>query len=141
MRISIDTSLLVHASVPSQFTASAAQALADIATQSDAMYGAPGIYAEFPSVLRRFVNQRTLRASRADELLNWFLDLDIEPLVPTRALQERSWAIASRLGQSDTFDAMGYAVAEAIEGEFWTSDRRFANAAAGAGLARVRFVP
>jgi predicted nucleic acid-binding protein len=36
---------------------------------------------------------------------------------------------------------MGYVVAEEIDGEFWTSDQRFANAARNAGLTRVRLVP
>ena len=37
--------------------------------------------------------------------------------------------------------AAGYATAEALDAEFWTSDRRFANAARQASLERLRFIP
>ncbi len=62
-------------------------------------------------------------------------------IVPTdEAVILRAWDIATDLGQSDTFDALGYAVAEAYDGEFWTCDQRFANAAAGRDYPRLRFV-
>jgi predicted nucleic acid-binding protein len=59
----------------------------------------------------------------------------------SEALIRHAWSTANDLGQSDVFDSLGYAVALARDGEFWTSDQRFANAAANRGLPNVVFVP
>lgn len=48
--------------------------------------------------------------------------------------------LAVRLGQSDTFDATGYVIAQRYGAEFWVSDVRFANAAAAAGLTGIRVI-
>jgi hypothetical protein len=52
----------------------------------------------------------------------------------------RAMQVATRLGQSDTFDSTGYAIAERLGAESWVSDRRFANAAATAQLPGIRFI-
>jgi predicted nucleic acid-binding protein len=140
MNVSIDTSLLVHATVARQQTSAARAALTQIVAEGHRMFGAPGLHLEYPSLLRRLISQRRLAQDEGDALFGAFLASDIIPVPLSTPLQERAWELARRLGQSDTFDAMGYAVAEEIDGEFWTSDRRFANAASGARLARVRFI-
>jgi predicted nucleic acid-binding protein len=67
------------------------------------------------------------------------LSADVVPF--SLPLFDRAWRVARDLGQSDTFDALGYAAAELTGGEFWTSDRRFANAAEARSLPGIVYVP
>ncbi len=60
---------------------------------------------------------------------------------PSDAVLARAWSFAGQLGQSDVFDSLGYAIAEEIGAEFWTSDLRFSNAAAHARLSSIRYIP
>lgn len=76
----------------------------------------------------------------ADGMMDFVMKLVVSRVEPSDAVLGRAWSIAATLGQSDVFDALGYAVAEEIGAEFWTSDLRFHNAAAGAGLSGIRFV-
>src|SRR5689334_17715681 len=117
MSISIDTSFLAHAIVPSQQSVAAITAFRTLLGSSEVIYGAPGVFVEFPSLLRKLSARSVLRADEADELFQDFLDFGIVPRTPTLELQRRAWQLARHLDQSDTFDAMGYAVAEDIDGE------------------------
>ena len=73
----------------------------------------------------------------AEQILEVVQAITLVRVGTSPALLDRAWEIATLLGQSDVFDSLGYAVAEAEGAEFWTSDRRFANATAGR-LAGVR---
>jgi predicted nucleic acid-binding protein len=78
-----------------------------------------------------------------DDARGFFDDFLLIPAVVIEAsdFAKASFELALRLGQSDSFDATGYAIAEAIGGELWTSDRRFVNAATSAGLTAARLIP
>ena len=72
------------------------------------------LYTEFSSALRKFVARRQLTSSFAETLFEALLSFRME-IVPTdEALIRRAWEIAVDLGQSDTFDALGYATAEGV---------------------------
>ena len=97
------------------------------------------LFSEFPSLLRKLISQRRLTPSEGEVLFELFRLLPVEPVnVTARSLQE-SWDLATRLGQSDTFDSMAYVVAVDQGATLWTCDRRFANAARAAGLTSVRY--
>lgn len=104
------------------------------------MFGAPALFLEFPSLLRRSVNKRALAATDAASVFSHFVNLPIVRAPYDDALVRRAWELAIRLDQSDVFDAIGYALAERIDGEFWTCDGRFARAAANVRLPGVRLV-
>ena len=136
-----DCSLFSHGWLPSQLTVPAEQAL-NVLRQSEVRVLSPAVLVtEFSSLLRKLMARRQVERALADRLLRDLLSFRIE-LVPTdEQLLLRAWDIATDLGQSDTFDALGYATAEAYGAEFWTCDRRLANAAAGRDYPRLRFIP
>jgi hypothetical protein len=79
------------------------------------------VLVEFGSLLRSFVARRSLTSRDASEI---FFSVDAmaalnywDDTVAARAMQ-----VATRLGQSDTFDSTGYAIAERLGAEFrvWT---------------------
>jgi hypothetical protein len=55
-------------------------------------------------------------------------------------IEDRGFELARLLGETDTFDTTGYAVAEALGADFWVSDQRFAEAVVRAALPNVRFI-
>lgn len=138
IRVSLDTSLLSHALISHQRTESAVNSLDELRREGHDPICADSMFVEFTSLLRKFVNQQRLSGQVAAVVLDELLEFRIELIPVHEALVRRAFEIATQLGQSDTFDAMGYAVAEAEGGEFWTSDQRFANAAHAQGLAGVR---
>ena len=136
-----DCSLFGHGWLPSQYTVTAEHAVAELAQRRLRRVSSLTLYLEFPSLLRKLVNRRQMASADARDLHERLLGLTIDIVPIDDALLRRAWDIATDLGQSDTFDALGYATAEAYDAEFWTCDRRFANAAAGRDYPRLRFIP
>lgn len=140
IRVCIDCSLLAHALIETQRTEQAQRAFADLIRNEVELIATPALLLEFSSSLLKLRNRGDLPAEQAQRLHR--LVLSMHTLVPLPVgVFERAWQVANELGQSDTFDALGYAAAEASEAEFWTSDRRFRNAAASRRLPGVVFVP
>ncbi len=98
------------------------------------------VLVEFASILRSLTVRRRLSGADSHVIFEALLGISTLQSWHEEA-PRRGFALVIRLGQSDTFDATGYAVAERLGAEFWVSDRRFANAAASAGLGGVRLVP
>lgn len=136
----LDTSFLAHALVSTQMTEAAADALQEIVRTGDERIVPLPMVVEFGSLLRKSVTQGRITGPEARAVYFEMLDI-AESVSPPQEVLRRGYELAEELGQSDTFDSTGYALAEAFDGEFWTSDRRFANAAANAGMTRVRLSP
>ena len=105
------------------------------------LVASPGLLLEFPSLLRRLLARGILVDEEVGSLFEIFLELDIRPVPLDPQMLRRAWDLAVDLGQSDIFDAAGYVVAEATNGDFVTSDARFTNAALNRGYPGVRKVP
>jgi hypothetical protein len=99
----------------------------------------PTVLVEFDSVLRALLRRRVLTDLEADDVRLAVRELHarIEWRI---GIEDRGFELARLLGETDTFDTTGYAVAEALGADFWVSDRRFAEAAAQANLPNVHFV-
>ena len=83
---------------------------------------------------------RALTAERGHRVVDDLLALGVE-LVPSSPQQcHRALDWAERLGQARAYDATYLALAEELDAEFWTADRRLANAARHAGADWVRAV-
>ncbi len=94
---------------------------------------------EIASLIRKQINRGNMTANEGRDLLDDIIDA-LEPAAWLPELLLPAYELASRLNQSDIFDALGYTTAEALDAEFWTSDRRFANAARQAALGNIRFI-
>lgn len=98
------------------------------------------LFIEYYSLVRKTINRGQVSSTEADSSIEEVRRLPTLIIPLDDHLLTRAYELAKQLGQSDVFDAAGNATAEAYGAEFWTSDRRFANAANAAGLANVRFI-
>lgn len=92
-------------------------------------------------MLRKLVARGSIAPNDAEGVFESLLGVEARVVGSGRETVRRGMELATRLGQSDTFDSTGYAIAERLGAEFWVSDRRFANAAAPARLPNIRFIP
>jgi predicted nucleic acid-binding protein len=134
----VDSSFLVHATIPSQATPDAIALLREL--RNGDLGASPGTHLEFTSFLRKLVTQRRVTREAGQRMLDAFLELEIEPLPFGPTELREAWDVATQLNQGDVFDSMGYVLARSLDAEFVTCDRRFANAAGAQGLEGVRFV-
>ena len=115
-------------------------AFLDVDSAQDTIVLPPHVLVEFASMLRGFVVRGGMPPREGKALLDALLDTTFLVYSHDDSYR-RGFELATVLGQSDAFDATGYAIAERLNAEFWVSDRRFANAAASRTLPGVRFVP
>lgn len=137
----VDTSFLCHALLPSQLTPAALKELTRLSASEDDLQAPALVFSEFPSVLRKLENKGQLAKQDAERLFDIFRRLKLTAVNSSDRLLQRSWSLARELGQSDTFDSMGYAVAEAAKAPFLLSDKKFKNAAANRKLPNVQYFP
>ena len=91
---------------------------------------------EVANALHRYVRSGMLLADEARDALEAVLGLGIE-LRGDAELHRRALALAGELGLPATSDAHYLALAERLDAEFWTADRRLCQAV-GASLPWVR---
>jgi predicted nucleic acid-binding protein len=137
----LDTSFLTHALIPSQATPDAMRELERLSASGSELRVAAVVFSEFPSVLRKLENQNKLAREDAQQLFDIFRRLNLTSVNSSPRLLQRSWSLSIQLQQSDTFDSMGYAVAEAAGADLWLSDDRFNRAATRRKLPHLRYVP
>lgn len=70
-----------------------------------------------------------MASEQAIRAVNSMMNLGIEFTHPSPELHRRALIWAERLGHSKSYDAQYLAVAEYIQAELWTADRRLVNAA------------
>lgn len=135
----IDCSLLAHALIPTQQTPDAIAAFDEIHVHQHIMVAPAVLFSEFPSLVRKLVNRRTITREEGNAIFDEFRFFAIDSINVTQRSLMESWDLATRLGQSDTFDSMAYVVAVDQGATLWTCDRRFANAARASGLPSFRY--
>jgi len=81
------------------------------------------LYYEVANVLFRMANYAQITRDEADEALNAALGLDIV-LVGDTDLHQRACKLAIQFALPATYDAHYLALAERMQAEFWTGDRR-----------------
>ncbi len=90
--------------------------------------------------LRRAYVQGLLTREEMKFTLDELLAMALEVAPGSSERHHRALVWAERLGQARAYDAQYLALAELFEAEFWTGDRRLANAAHQLGLTWVRWV-
>lgn len=94
---------------------------------------------EVVSVLVRKVHRRELPPEAGHAALGAFLALRVELRHPP-GIEERSWAVARRWNLPAAYDAFYVALAEMLDRDLWTADRRLVAAAAADLAPRLRLV-
>lgn len=90
--------------------------------------------AETTSVIRRAVYLKRLSEQKGYEAIEKVLALGIETIPDDQTLCKAALSWATRLQQARAYDAFYIALAERLQAEFWTADRRLANAAQQLGV-------
>ncbi len=86
------------------------------------------LFFELTNVHHKYVRRGVLSDLSAIELLDRMRAFDIT-LVHDLSLYRRALQLASELGQGAAYDSHYLALAENVDCEFWTADRRFYRAA------------
>ena len=96
------------------------------------------LYYEVSNALHRYAVHGELESDEAAAALEAALSLDVE-LYRDRALHQRALMLAEAPGLPATYDAHYLALAERLEAELWTADRRL-YAAVQAAMPQVNLV-
>ena len=95
---------------------------------------------EVLSGLRKAISSGLLTFAQAVSALHEIEDLGFEVLASDLETDQRTLIWAERIGQMVIYDATYLALAEQIDAEFWTADRRLANSAIMAGASWVHLL-
>jgi predicted nucleic acid-binding protein len=124
----VDASLAVAWIVPESHTSAARQLLLNW-VQRHTLRLVPCLFApEAGTALLRHLQRGTLRPGSVHELLGELLN-SVYVVPEDHCLALRATAIATQLGLAKIYDSLYLALAEKEDCEFWTGDRRFAQAA------------
>jgi len=85
------------------------------------------LYYEISNALHRLTVANQLTMAQADQALSDALSLEIQ-LYGNNELHQQAIALARQLNLPAAYDAHYLALAQRLEAEFWTSDRRLFNA-------------
>lgn len=128
-RIVVDANLAVALVVPLAYSESTQRSFAEWTESGRELY-APALWSyEVTSALRKAETTGRIDAAAADEGLAAILDLGVVEVAARRELHERALSWARRLGSTAAYDAAYLALAQELEAELWTADRRLARAA------------
>jgi predicted nucleic acid-binding protein len=96
--------------------------------------------AEAVSAIRRAIYARIIGTERGLQAIDDLFALEVEllPMEIHRCQSALEWA--GRLNQARAYDGFYLALAEELGAEFWTADRRLANAAEQAGVTWAHWI-
>jgi predicted nucleic acid-binding protein len=89
--------------------------------------------AEVTSVIRQYAYRKQITASEAHNATDDFFDLRVENVALDKDLCQRALDWAEAIGQSKVYDSLYLALAERLHADFWTADKKLADAARAAG--------
>lgn len=134
----IDASVVLKLLLPEERT-EAVRSLWARWVEQDVEVAAPFLLAyEVISVLRNKVFRGELPPEAGEAALAAFLTQEISLLHP-HGMEEKTWGVAKQWNLPTSYDAAYLALAELIESDLWTADRRFA-ASLRKKVPRVRVV-
>ncbi|MDX1599874.1 MAG: type II toxin-antitoxin system VapC family toxin [Anaerolineales bacterium] len=104
-------------------------------------FAAPALWGyEVVSALRKAVAAEVLAEGEADRAVRDIWALGVEEIAGTIEGHRRALAWSMRLGQTAAYDAQYLVVAEDLEAQMWTADRRLFRAAKAAGVDWMHWV-
>lgn len=104
-----------------------ADALIDYWTEQDYQVAAPYLFRyEIVSTMRKHVARGNVTLADGKRLLKLLLDRPVQPFAD-EALLERAFDIATQFGRPVAYASTYLALAERLNCEFWTADKRLIN--------------
>jgi predicted nucleic acid-binding protein len=109
--------------------------------RAEAELHAPSLWlAECASAIRRYVHRDMITPQEGLTAIDDLITLEVDVAPMTHAHCRAAYAWAERLGQSRAYDGFYLALAEELDGTFFTGDRRLANGARQLGLSWVQWI-
>jgi predicted nucleic acid-binding protein len=140
MRVIVDANLVAALALPLPYSEQASNKMATWKRTGVELHAPLLLEYELASIVRKAVVVEWMTTGAAVEALHGFSALNIHLWSPTAALDESALRWAERLGQSKAYDAHYLALAEELQAELWTADRRMARGAQQAGSGWVCWV-
>ncbi len=138
MNIVVDANLVAALALPLPYSEWVAEKMVAWKRAGIELHAPSLLEYELASILRKAVVAGLMTTDAAVEAMRGFEALNINISPPTIALHTKALHWAERLGQSKTYDAHYLALAEKLEVELWTADRRLVQCARQAGVNWVR---
>lgn len=133
MKIVVDASVAILTVLYSPMTRQAEDAWSLWKQRKDSLY-APMLWLnEVTSVIHKTYMLRAISESAALDALEALLDLDIEWVPETYELCRSAFRWASRIRQTAAYDGFYLALAEQLQADFWTADKRLVEGARRVG--------
>lgn len=128
MKIVLDSNILAAQVLTLDYSDLAAQKLREwIERDAELFIPSLGLY-EVASLLRKAMTIQNLTLQQVNQALQNILALDIQTIEPTPELLRKSLDWAGHIQQTVAYDSAFLAVAESIQAELWTADKRLAKA-------------
>ena len=125
----IDTNVLFKVVIREEFSERAQAFYADTLNASRPIFAPPHWIAELTHALYRLVRRRGITPEEADQALNQFLAFPIQ-VAATPELYQRAF-LFSRTHIVSPYDSLYVILAQMINTELWTDDRRLINSVSG----------
>jgi predicted nucleic acid-binding protein len=125
-QVCIDASFILALLLPDQRTSRTTDMWQNWLKERILCFAPPLFFAEVTSVLREKVYFKELTPEEGDDVFQRFLRLRVANFIPSD-LHQRAWELAKRYNLSRAYDPQYLAVAEALDCDLWTADRRLSN--------------
>lgn len=139
-KIVVDANLCVSLIVPLGYSQAAAEKW--IAWEADrASLYAPLLWEyEVVSAIRKAVFATWLNSSEAENALQRLFNLGIAVIPPDSELHRSALQWSDRIGQPVAYDGQYIALAEALQAELWTADKRLSKALSSLNLPWLHWI-
>jgi predicted nucleic acid-binding protein len=95
--------------------------------------------AEVVSAIRQYAYRMEITSPEAHEAVDVFFDLHVEVVPLDKELCQNALRWAEKIQQSKVYDSIYLALAERLHADFWTADKKLAEAARAAGAKWVNW--
>ena len=120
----VDAGVLLASVLPNEPLSRQADALLQSWSETEVMPAAPVLlHYEIAAVIRKYVHRGVLTADEGRQACDLLLAYPVRLLV-SEALVRRGYELASHFGLSAAYDAQYLAVADHLQCDLWTADRR-----------------
>ncbi|MFH0802346.1 MAG: type II toxin-antitoxin system VapC family toxin [bacterium] len=137
--IVVDANLAAKAIIPVAREEFAVDLFLRWGEEERALYAPNWWLAEITTVIRQYVYHNLLDPSAEGQAIDriFLLDVELVPIDRGLCLSALNWA--ARIGQSKAYDSFYLALAEQLNAEFWTADKKLVTAARAAGAGWAHF--
>jgi predicted nucleic acid-binding protein len=135
----IDASLAVKAVIPVASEEYATSLFSRWGEEERPFFAPNWWLAEITTVIRQYIFHKLLDPTAETRVMDGFLQLGVQllPIEREQAISALHWA--ARIGQAKAYDSFYLALAEQLNAEFWTADKKLALSARAAGAGWVHW--